>query len=645
MAAPKRRLTEVLERLDLPITLQERMHVTCNEFEKPASSSSSQSIVSNDSSFVLYLPTVVLRHQHNPALALACRLANHYQLPLVILCVVLDDAHHPLMHVNIKDDASSNDNAESNIVATARRLTFYLQALQKATRDWRDELGNAATVLVRVHGPSARTPHHLTLARQAAVTVQDEPFVHPYLHMVQAVERACASSKTPCVRVDGSTTVPPVCMLKQKRQPQQQDTSKNAATTFQGVPAKAWMWQKQTQPKRKAHVQGAVLSGHLDAPPLLRVTQVRVDSKDVINVDSDSNDNAVQQQVPHYFPKEWKDPTSSAPGKRPWTVEEFLELNIEEFVATWPGVDRSVPPCPQTRGGLGMERWQRFLSVGLASYAAKRNNIQLPHAVSRMSCYLNLGTVSIFQIVHDMWTRKTKSTEKFEDEIIKWREIGYAHAFAAPDDYFGPSAVPVWARSYLQQRGGSSSNRQQSQGQGYTLHQLAHAQTDDATWNAMQDYLVQTGELHNNARMTWGKTLTHWLASSVGNGNANANADMGLRELLHHLAYCNDRFALDGLSPPSYAGLLWCLGWGDKPAAGGGISTKPASRYRCGPEGFSVGQRLLLQGGAGGGVNEQPSVRQFVQPRKKQKRDAKPSPKKKSPSSKSIQSFFPPVDG
>jgi hypothetical protein len=154
--------------------------------------------------------------------------------------------------------------------------------------------------------------------------------------------------------------------------------------------------------------------------------------------------------------------------------------------------------------------------------------------------------------------------------------------------------------------------------------------------------------LHNNARMTWGKTLTHWLASSVGTVTANATADMELREMLHHLAYCNDRYALDGLSPPSYAGLLWCLGWGDKPAAGGGISTKPASRYRCGPEGFSVGQRLLLQGGGDGEKEQgqQPSVRQFVQPRKKQKREEKPSPKKNSPSSQSIMSFFPPaVDG
>jgi hypothetical protein len=341
-----------------------------------------------------------------------------------------------------------------------------------------------------------------------------------------------------------------------------------------------------------------------------------------------------------------------------------LLVNLEEFVATWPGVDRSVPPCPQTHGGSGWERWQRFQSRSLASYAAKRNNIQLPHAVSRMSCYLNLGTVSIFQIVYELSysnAKKTKSMEKFEDEIIKWREIGYAHAFAAPDTYFGPAAVPAWARDYLQRGGRTTGSNRSKVGKVFTLQQLAHAQTDDVTWNAMQDYLVQTGELHNNARMTWGKTLVHWLitttTSTVGNANNKEQSHSPEIQMLHHLAYLNDRFALDGLSPPSYAGLLWCLGWGDKAAAGGGISTKPASRYRCGPEGFSVAQRLLLvqasaAGGAaapGGGGEQgqrpQPSVRQFVQPRKKQKTiEEKPSPKKaKSPSSKSILAYFPPV--
>lgn len=128
--------------------------------------------------------------------------------------------------------------------------------------------------------------------------------------------------------------------------------------------------------------------------------------------------------------------------------------------------------------------------------------------------------------------------------------------------------------------------------------------------------------------MTWGKTLVHWQTS------------LELPELLRQLAFVNDRFALDGLSPPSYAGLLWCVGWGDKPGRGGGISTKPASRYRVGPQGFVVARRRLLEVPEKG-HQQQSSVLAFVQPRKKQKRQAKPSPEggKKT----TITAYFQPV--
>jgi hypothetical protein len=56
--------------------------------------------------------------------------------------------------------------------------------------------------------------------------------------------------------------------------------------------------------------------------------------------------------------------------------------------------------------------------------------------------------------------------------------------------------------------------------------------------------------------------------------------------LVRQMACLNDRYALDGLSAPSYTGLLWCLGWCDKLLTGGRISTKPASGYRVGREGF-----------------------------------------------------------
>jgi hypothetical protein len=117
--------------------------------------------------------------------------------------------------------------------------------------------------------------------------------------------------------------------------------------------------------------------------------------------------------------------------------------------------------------------------------------------------------------------------------------------------------------------------------------------------------------------MTWGKELVHWgVARSTNltttlnrNGNASGNASGNTTsdlldpttEILQMLVYLNDRYALDGLSPPSYAGLLWCMGWCDKPGSkgtGGGISTKPASRYRrASPADFLQAQQTLLECG------------------------------------------------
>merc|ERR1712195_191726 len=37
----------------------------------------------------------------------------------------------------------------------------------------------------------------------------------------------------------------------------------------------------------------------------------------------------------------------------------------------------------------------------------------------------------------------------------------------------------------------------------------------------------------------------------------------GPEESYRTLLHLNDRYALDALSPPSIAGILWCLGWGD----------------------------------------------------------------------------------
>ena len=79
-----------------------------------------------------------------------------------------------------------------------------------------------------------------------------------------------------------------------------------------------------------------------------------------------------------------------------------------------------------------------------------------------------------------------------------------------------------------------------------------------------------------------------------------------LQAALDLLIRLNDKYALDGGAPPSYGGLLWCLGWRDRPQSDGCPSARPTSvigrriragdlekraMWRCGGVG-----RLLHQG-------------------------------------------------
>ena len=179
-------LDELTRSLGLPKTLDDR--TLCRV-------ASSRNVVMGDGKkqarFVLYLPTVLLRKRQNPAFALACRIANFYQVPLVVLCTVLDDEH--LTREPVKP-----------ICMTARRLCFTIEALQSCAVEWEK---HGAGVAIRIHGPGARRPHHLTLARHAVSVVCDEPFVDPFRKYVRKVENSCRASNIPCFSVDGSTTV------------------------------------------------------------------------------------------------------------------------------------------------------------------------------------------------------------------------------------------------------------------------------------------------------------------------------------------------------------------------------------------------------------------------------------------------------
>jgi deoxyribodipyrimidine photo-lyase len=61
---------------------------------------------------------------------------------------------------------------------------------------------------------------------------------------------------------------------------------------------------------------------------------------------------------------------------------------------------------------------------------------------------------------------------------------------------------------------------------------------------------VKTGRLHNYMRMLWGKKIIEWTPDYESAFN-----------LMEHL---NNKYALDGRDPNSYAGILWCFGKHDR---------------------------------------------------------------------------------
>lgn len=201
-------------------------------------------------------------------------------------------------------------------------------------------------------------------------------------------------------------------------------------------------------------------------------------------------------------------------------------------------VDQTVKACGHTRGGsvAGNKRWAAWVeSGGLKRYAGSRNDVLKAGGVSRMSAYLNFGMVSPFKIA----AAAVPVSDKYIDEMQKWRELAYAWVFHHPQTYKKVAGLPAWAQRAL-------ASRPPSRLPTLSLEQLSACASGNALWDAMQRSLVRAGELHNNARMTWGKALLGW--SSDGD------------EALSKLVFLNDHYALDGQAPPSYGGLMWCLG-------------------------------------------------------------------------------------
>jgi deoxyribodipyrimidine photo-lyase len=191
-------------------------------------------------------------------------------------------------------------------------------------------------------------------------------------------------------------------------------------------------------------------------------------------------------------------------------------------------------------------RLMQFLKHSLHRYA-NLSNQPSEKATSGLSPYLHFGHISSLEVALAIqnYAREHKLLpDEFLEELIVRRELAFNFARFTPSPE-SLDVLPDWARKTLMKH--SRDKRDPI----YASGQLERAQTHDPLWNAAQQELLLTGKIHGYYRMYWGKKIIEWSRTP--------------QEALATTLYLNDRYALDGRDPNSYANILWCYGLHDRP--------------------------------------------------------------------------------
>ncbi|MCX7634479.1 MAG: hypothetical protein N2Z74_01885 [Syntrophales bacterium] len=210
-------------------------------------------------------------------------------------------------------------------------------------------------------------------------------------------------------------------------------------------------------------------------------------------------------------------------------------------------VDPTVAPVAVYRGGTtaALARLTDFLNHRINSYATKRRDPGLGIA-SGLSPYLHFGQIGALQVALQVQQGGIDEAAQaaFLEELIVRRELAMNFVYYRKD-YDTYESLPPWARQTLEK------HRSDPRPYRYGLRELEEADTHDPYWNAAQRELVNTGYMHPYMRMYWGKMILAWSPSP--------------EEAFHTALYLNNRYALDGRDPNSFAGVAWCFGKHDRP--------------------------------------------------------------------------------
>ncbi|HWQ55375.1 MAG TPA: deoxyribodipyrimidine photo-lyase [Bryobacteraceae bacterium] len=234
-------------------------------------------------------------------------------------------------------------------------------------------------------------------------------------------------------------------------------------------------------------------------------------------------------------------------GPLPIADTEVTTATIATLAASCE-IDHTVPPCARFQGGrkAAETALARFLEDRLRRYAREKNEPSA-HATSELSPYLHFGQIGALEValaVQEHAREHKLIAEEFLEELIVRRELAFNFC-RYTEDFQSLTALPDWARATLQEHAG---DRRDSV---YTRAEFEQAHTHDPLWNAAQEELLVDGRIHGYYRMYWGKKIIEWSATP--------------EEALETAIYLNDRYALDGRDPNTYANILWCFGLHDRP--------------------------------------------------------------------------------
>jgi deoxyribodipyrimidine photo-lyase len=250
---------------------------------------------------------------------------------------------------------------------------------------------------------------------------------------------------------------------------------------------------------------------------------------------------------------------------RRWPAADPADLAAPERLVARLPIDHGVPPAGRGGSAAAEARLAVWLEEGLPRYAEARHVPDLEGVESGLSPWLHFGHLGTFQVVHAILSREgwtpallarradgaragwwglSAGAEAFLDQLVTWRELGYAFCAHRPD-HAEYGSLPAWARATL------AAHARDPRERVYSADDLLAARTHDPLWNAAQRQLLAEGTIHGYLRMLWGKKVLGWSRSP--------------EEALAILLELNDRLALDGRDPNSVSGIFWCLGRHDRP--------------------------------------------------------------------------------